>query len=296
MHHNIRLPPHFRSGRRQRRQAAEAALFLLPSLAAVTLFLLGPSAETLRRSVTDALGAGFVGLANYRAVLGNTAFRLAVKNTVRFAAVCVPLLLVCSLLFALLLRQLLPGGRQLQTLILLPMAVPVSAAALLWKALFAQNGMVNALLASLGAQPVDFLGSGAVFWVLVGTYLWRNVGYDMLLWLAGLNAIPAELYEAAAVDGAGARQMLFRITLPNLPPTLALITLLSVLNTGKVYREAYLVAGNYPHESIYLLQHLFNNWFAALDLGRLSAAAVLTAASLLIVLVPLVKLLLKGGD
>lgn len=127
---------------------------------------------------------------------------------------------------------------------------------------------------------VDFMGSSAAFWVLIFTYLWRNNGYDMLLWLAGLEIIPRPLYEAAAVDGATPFQTFVFITLPNLLPTVVLTTILSLVNSFKVFREAYLVAGNYPQESIYLLQHLFNNWFLSLDIGKLSAAAVLLALGL----------------
>ena len=139
---------------------------------------------------------------------------------------------------------------------------------------------MNGALAALGAQPVDFMGTGAAFWVLVLTYVWKNAGYDMVLWLAGLDGISADLYEAAAVDGAGAWQKFWHITLPNLLPTLALVGVLSLLNSFKAFREAFLVGGSYPHESMYLLQHLFNNWFLSLDLPRLTAAAVLTALAL----------------
>ena len=102
-----------------------------------------------------------------------------------------------------------------------------------------------------------------------------------MLWSGGLDAIPKELYEAAAVDGAGAVRQFAAVTWPQLGPTLAGTGILSLLNTGKVFREAYLVAGAYPPQSIYLLQHLFNNWFLALDLPRLCAAAVLVALATL---------------
>ena len=125
------------------------------------------------------------------------------------------------------------------------------------------------------------MGTEGAFWVLIATYLWKNIGYDSILWSSGLDAISAELYEAAAVDGAGLWRQFTAITLPNLLPTLLVTGILSLLNTYKVFREAYLVAGAYPQDSIYLLQHLFNNWFLALDLPRLCAAAVLVALVLL---------------
>lgn len=287
-----------RTPRRKTASDARAAVcFLLPSLIGVTLLLLLPFAETVRRSFTNALGTTYVGLANYSAVLQNEAFLLAVRNTARFFAVCVPLLLAVSFLLAIGLRALghlrkteSTGGGLCQgfkTSFLLPLAIPVSSIVLLWQVLFARSGIVNGLLARFGCAPVEFMTTDAAFWVLIATYVWKNSGYDMILWLTGLDAVPAPLYEAAAVDGATAWQQLWRITIPLLLPTLGLTGVLSVLNAFKVFREAYLVAGGYPHESIYLLQHLFNNWFLQLDLNRLTAAAVLAAAALLVLILPL---------
>lgn len=159
-------------------------------------------------------------------IFSNDAFRLAVANTVRFILVCIPLLLVTSLIFALLIRKILPKGEKLQTACLLPMAIPVASISLLWKALFTQNGILNNLLSFWGVPEISFLDSSAAFGVLVGTYLWRNIGYDMILWLAGLDAIPASMYEAAEVDGANSWQIFWKITLPNLPSTMGLITIL----------------------------------------------------------------------
>ena len=217
-------------------------------------------------------------------------------NTARFICVCLPLLLGGSLLLALLVRAARPCSRPFQTSFLLPMALPVASIALLWQLLFAQKGLANALLSALGGRPVDFMGSGAAFWVLIGTYLWKNSGYNMVLWLAGLDGVPSALYEAAMLDGAGRWQCFWRITLPQLGPTLGLVSVLSLLNCFKVFREAYLVAGAYPHESIYLLQHLFNNWFSSLDLGRLSAAAVLLALALGGLILILLRLLNRSGE
>ena len=217
---------------------------------------------------------------NYRALFQNTAFRLAVRNTCRFLCICIPALLAVSLLCAVLLGAAKRRAVFFKSVLLLPYAIPVASIVVLWRALFSGKGLVNGLLVGLGCRPVDFMGSSAAFWVLIFTYLWRNNGYDMLLWLAGLEIIPRPLYEAAAVDGATPFQTFVFITLPNLLPTVVLTTILSLVNSFKVFREAYLVAGNYPQESIYLLQHLFNNWFLSLDIGKLSAAAVLLALGL----------------
>lgn len=264
-----------------RRQIRAAALLLAPSLTGVAVFYLVPFAEVIRRSFTDAPGRRFVGLANYQAVLTNSAFHTAVSNTARFLCVCIPALLALSLCMALLTRAAGRRGRLFQTSFLLPLAIPVASIVLLWNVLFSQTGLVNTVLQALGAGPVDFMGTGAAFWVLIATYLWKNSGYDMVLWAAWLDRIPSAQYEAAAVDGANAWQTFRWITWPGLQPTLGLTALLSLINSFKVFREAYLVAGQYPHESMYLLQHLFNNWFLALELGRITAAAVLVVGVLL---------------
>lgn len=264
-----------------KRQTFTAWLFMAPSLCGVAVFLLVPFLETVRRSFCDTLGKQFVGLANYQSVLQNEAFQLAVRNTVRFTSVCVPLLLVLSLALALALRtkglRRTPWAEWYRTTFLLPMAIPVASIALLWKVLFARTGLINAWFGT----DCDFMGTDAAFWVLIATYLWKNIGYDSILWSSGLDAISTDLYEAAAVDGAGVWRRFTAITLPNLMPTLLVTGVLSLLNTYKVFREAYLVAGAYPQQSIYLLQHLMNNWFLALDLPRLCAAAVMVAVVLL---------------
>ena len=129
-----------------------------------------------------------------------------------------------------------------------------------------------------GSESVNWMNSNAAFWMLVISYLWKNLGYTMILWMAGLGAIPRNVYEAAQVDGATGWQTFRYVTAPNLRPTAYTITVLSLLNAFKVFREAWLVAGDYPHESMYLLQHLYNNWFRELDFDKISAASVMTSA------------------
>ena len=144
--------------------------------------------------------------------------------------------------------------------------------------LLSQKGLVNGALLALGGTGVNWMGSGAAFWMLVISYLWKNLGYTMILWTAGLSAIPESIYEAAQVDGANKWQTFLHITLPNLQGTAYTITVMSLLNSFKVFREAWLVAGDYPHESMYLLQHLYNNWFRELDFDKIAAASVMTSA------------------
>ncbi|WP_195283004.1 carbohydrate ABC transporter permease [Harryflintia acetispora] len=249
--------------------------FVLPSLLGVAWFVLLPFTDVVRRSFSQTMNGVFVGLQNYDTVLHNGAFLQAGGNTVRFVLICIPVLIVLSLLVALALYGHPQQAGVFKTTFLIPMAIPVASVVLLWKVLFHQNGLLSAFLDGLGLQGMDWMKTGFSFWVLVVSYIWKNLGYDMILWLAGLSGISPSLYEAAAVDGAGKLKCFTAITLPNLLPTLYTITVLSFLNSFKVFREAYLVAGDYPHSSMYLLQHLFNNWFADLDMDKLCAAAVL---------------------
>lgn len=269
-----------RSSSVRRREALTGYLFLMPSLIGVCIFLVFPMADTVRRSFFSVAGE-WRGLENYRALIGNTSFRLAAGNTARFLAVAIPLLLLISLGAALAVKR---APAFVKSSFLVPLALPVASLALIWRLLFDSHGLVNAVLNAIGRDPVAFLNSGASFWVLVGSYIWKNVGFDMVLFLAALTNVPQNLYEAAQLDGAGRFQQFLYITLPHLYPTLFITAVLSVINAFKVFREAYLVAGNYPNERMYLLQHLFNNWFLRLDVDKLCAAATLTALVLAVLI------------
>ena len=190
-------------------------LFLAPSLAGTALFVLIPFADVVMRSFYQAVGGRFVGLENFVQVWNSQAFRLAVRNTLRFILVCIPSLMAFSLWAAVLVTAAFKGGNVYKTTILLPLAIPVASVVLLWKMLFYPQGLLNQLVAILGFGTRDWLNQNSAFYVLVFTYIWKNTGYDMMLWLAGLDGIPLELYEAARVDGAGSRPVSYtHLTLP----------------------------------------------------------------------------------
>lgn len=264
-------------------------LFLLPSLLGVVVFVLIPCLDVLRRSFFSAVGGRFAGLSNYTVIFSNEAFLLAGKNTLRFVAVCIPILVLLSLLIAVFLYKKGTVGRKLKNCYLIPMAVPVASVVLLWKVVFDNNGMLGGILTNFGVSTTDWMNTGAAFWVLVFSYIWKNLGYDVVIWVAGLGAVSPDIYEAARVDGAGEWKVFTKITMPNLKPSLYTISVLSFLNSFKVFREAYLVAGNYPHDSMYLLQHLFNNWFRNLDMNKMAAGAVVMGGVVLILVVLLQK-------
>ena len=269
--------------RTRRRETGVACLFLLPSLAGLIGMFLVPTADVIRRSFYSAMGNSFVGTGNYQTVLENESFRLALGNTGRFLIVCIPLLLLVSLLVALLLYRQKRLQNLFRTTYLLPLVIPVTSVVLIIQTVFQKNGLLSALCATFGNAPVDWLNSEYAFVVLVVCYLWKNLGYHVVLWMAGLSAIPDALYEAARVDGAGEARCFFSITLPQLRPTLFMTAVLALINSFKVFREAYLVAGQYPHTSIYMLQHVLSNWFTNLDMHKISAAAVLLMGVILLV-------------
>ena len=250
-------------------------LFLLPSLIGTGGFVLIPFLDVVRRSFLQAVGNGFVGLENYRMVLGNSAFRLAVGNTARFMLICLPLLMLLSLFLAVLVREATRFQRWVKTGALLPMAIPAASVVVFFRLVFDEKGWLGRLAEAAGMEGQDWLASDSAFCILIVCYIWKNLGYDMILWLAGLGVIPKEQYEAARVQGAGEWACFWYITAPQLKETAFVTGLLSFVNAFRVFREAYLLAGDYPHESIYMLQHLFNNWFVNLDIQKMTAAAVM---------------------
>jgi len=280
-------------GRRPGRRCERAWLwFLLPSLLGVTVFVCFPFLDVVRRSFLTAVTQEWAGVSNYRMIFENQAFRLAVKNTLRFTAVCLPLLIGLGLFLAVQISKL-KKMQLIKSMFLFPMAMPAATAVLVWKMLFSKQGFLNLLLSWFkllpGGGPVDYMGTGAAFWVLVFSYLWKNLGYTIVLWLAGIFAVPPDIVEAARVDGATERQCFWLVVFPNLKGSLYTITVLSFLNSFKVFREAYLVAGSYPDKSMYLLQHLFNNWFVNLELDKMAAAAVCVGTVLFLVILLLQK-------
>ncbi|MFF2481664.1 carbohydrate ABC transporter permease [Paenibacillus sp. NPDC058071] len=180
-------------------------------------------------------------------------------------------------MLALFLNQRVFFRNWLRTAYVLPLVVPVASIVLVWQILFDWNGALNAVLQHFGYSRIDWMKSDWASFVIILVYVWKNIGYNVILFLAGLQNIPDQYYEIANLEGAGSVRKLFGITLTYLTPTTFLVVLMSVLNSFKVFRETYLVAGAYPHDSIYMMQHYMNNMFLSLDIQKVSSAAVLMA-------------------
>jgi multiple sugar transport system permease protein len=171
------------------------------------------------------------------------------------------------------------GRRALRTLFISPLVIPVASVVLVFQVLFDNNGALNGLLNSMGGSGVDWLKSDAARWVVMLLYLWKNMGYNMVLFLAGLGTVLKPCLEAAEMDGANGFQKFRHIIWPSLMPTTVFVTVMSVINSFKVFREVYLLAGSYPQDSIYTLQHFMNNMFTSLDYQKLTSAAFVMAVA-----------------
>ena len=267
--------------------------FLSPSLLGVGIFFILPFCVVVYYSLIDGVGSkNFVFLQNFIKLFDNSAFRLAAKNTLSFSAMAVPLAVILSMGLALMLESRIPLKSQFRTFFLSPMMVPVASVVLIWQVLFNYNGTINEFLMLFGGDKIDWLQSQFAPVVVMLLFLWKNLGYNMILFMAALNNIPKELLEVADVEGASEMYKFFAIKLRYLSPTVLFVTILSLINSFKVFREVYLLAGAYPYETLYTLQHFMNNTFDSLDYQKLSAAAVLMA----LVMVVIIALLFKAED
>lgn len=264
-----------------------ALYFLAPSLAGFLVFFLIPFILSVYYSFLDSpINGGFVWLSNYKALLTNRIYLRAGSNTLVFTLTCVPLNMILSLVLAMLLNKKMYCRNVFRTFFISPLVIPVASVVLIWQVLFDDRGALNALLAGLGGNPVDWMNTGWARMVVLVVYLWKNAGYNMVLFLAGLQNIPAEYYESSYIDGASPLKRFTAITLVYLTPTSFFIFVISIINSFKVFRETYMIAGEYPHDSIYMLQHYMNNMFISLDYQKLtSAACIMAVAIYLLVLV-----------
>jgi len=253
-------------------------LFILPGLLGFTLFYLWPFIISVGYSfLSRPVGGDFVGLRNYIDLIQSPAYRLGLWNTLVFIGMSVPFNMVLSLWIAMLLNKSGKYKPCFVLIFLIPLVIPSGSMVFFWQQMFAIDGFLNGALHSLGLSPINWLNSSHARWVLLIIFVWKNLGFNMVLFMAGLSNIPKEHYEAAYVDGASHWITFTKITLPCLLPTTVIVVLMSIINSFKVFREVYLLMGSYPHESVYMLQHFMNNNFFSLNYQRLTTATTLLA-------------------
>lgn len=271
--------------KRLRKQKIGSGLYLAPSFLGVMMFYIIPFAVIIFYSMVDnPISKNFVLLDNYNRVAQNAAFKTAVTNTAVFSAIAVPLAVVLSLILAMVLDTKLPFRSQFRTFFLSPMMVPVASIVLIWQVLFHYNGAINEVLLSLGGGKIDWMKSQYSQIVIIILFLWKNLGYNMILFMAALASIPRDILEVARLESATSLQTFFFIKLRYLSSTILFVTIMSLINSFKVFREIYLLTGDHPYDSIYMLQHFMNNAFASLDYQRLSAAAIMMSLVMIVII------------
>ncbi|MBN1892308.1 MAG: sugar ABC transporter permease [Clostridiales bacterium] len=268
-----------RTGRHKKlRELLVFLKYLAPSIIGVMLFFFGPMVQiainSFQKSPTN---PEFVGLENYQRVLTNEAFLKAGENTLMFSLLAVPLAVILSLILALLLNSKIPGRSVFRSMLLNPMMVPVASIVLIWQVLFSYTGSVNTYFDFFGIEAIDWMKSDWSRVVILLLFLWKTLGYNMVLFLAALNNVPSELLDTSKIDGAGSGRRFFSISLVYLYPTVFFVGIMSLISSFKIFREVYLLTGDYPYSALYLLQHFMNNAFRNLDYQKLCAGAIIMA-------------------
>ena len=270
--------------------AAVALAFLLPSLVALTLLRLLPGATALWGSLhhTSLLsGESFVGLGNYLDLFANADFRGAVAVTLLFTLVVNPLQVGISVALAVLYtRRRMAGAKVWRALVILPIATPPAVSAVVWSVIFRpEGGLANSLLAVAGLPPQGFLTSpDQALASIIVLLSWIGVGYWMLFLIAGINDIPAELYEAAELDGASPARTFLSVTLPMLRRPLSFVLVAATVSNLLVFAPVQILTGGGPEGSTNLLMYdIYSRAYALGDMGRAQAEVVVLVVITLVI-------------
>ncbi len=286
-------------------QRRAAVGFLAPALTLIAVFFFVPIVAGLVMSFTDfdlyAIGSPetirFVGLDNYRHVVTDGEFWRAMRNTAFFVGVGGPLSVLTSLAAALLVNAKLARWKGLfRTIYFLPVVTTMVAVAIVWRYLLhPRYGLINAGLETIGLPAVDWLGDP--HWAMPAIILlavWKNFGYNMLIFVAGLQAIPEELYEAAELDGAGARERFWHVTLPSLGPTFLFVGVMTMIGQFQIFAEPYVMTQGGPLRStvtvvLLMYEQGFRWWRMGLATSMAFVLFLVTLAA------TVVQLKLQGG-
>lgn len=255
-------------------------LFLLPAAVVLLVFFFIPFFQTIYLSFldysTDIYSPTLVGLKNYTNLLHSALFYKVMFNTFVYLFVAVPILAIVPLFLAILINQKLRGLTLYKILIYLPVIVSIVVAAIAFKWLYAQAGILNYFLQVFGLNAIGWLTDTrfALISVIIVT-IWKGIGYYMMIYLASLMSVPKELYEACDIDGAGFFRKHLTVTIPHIMPTIALVTTISAISAMKVFAEIYVMTKGGPlNSSKTIVYYIYERAFENLDLGYASALAV----------------------
>ena len=243
-------------------------------------------------------GSDWNGLENFRYLFSSGTGWLITKNTILYNLLNLITSQGLAIVLAIIISEMQGKiyKKVTQSIIFLPYFISwVIVGAFVYNIFNYETGLMNGWLTALGMEKVNVYSMPWVWPIIICCFnAWKWCGYNSIIYIAAITGIDGECYEAAQIDGAGSLQRFVRITLPNLMPTLFTITVLSLLNSFKVFREAYLIAGGYPDDSIYMLQHLFNNWYGNLDVDKMCAGAVMMAILVFILILLMQKIMDRG--
>jgi len=271
--------------KRERYQALRTVPYMIPSIVGVLAFFILPFVVVIYYSLIDnTTNANFVGLTNFIKLFDNAAFQKALRNTGMFSISAVPFAVVLSLGLAVLLDRQIPFRSTFRTIFLSPMIVPAASIILIWQVMFDYNGIVNEITALFGMEQIEWLKSQYGYIVVVILFLWKNIGYNMIMFMSALAAVPKDILEVAMLDGCGPVKRFFMIKLRYLASTISFVTIMSLINSFKVFREVYLLTGDYPYDTMYTLQHFMNNTFTNFDYQKLSSAAVVLSLIMILII------------
>lgn len=255
-------------------------LFLIPAGLVLMIFFFIPFFQTIILSFQDysssIYNAQFIGFENYVKLFNNPVFYKVLLNTFIYLFVAVPILAVVPLFLAILINQKIRGATLYKILIYLPVIVSIVVAAIAFKWLYADEGILNYIATSFGFQSIGWLTDPqwALFSVVIVT-IWKGIGYYMIIYLAALMSVPQELYEACDIDGAGFFRKHLTVTIPHIMPTIALVTTISAISAMKVFAEIYVMTKGGPlNSSKTIVYYIYERAFENLDLGFASAMAV----------------------
>jgi len=265
-------------------------VFLLPYLLIFSIFRFIPSVGGLVVSFFKwSLGGDpkFTGIDNYVNLAQDGSFYTSIRNTLSFFVLTVPVLVVASLLLAMLLNQKLAGRRVMRTISIIPYVLIPSIVGIMWNWMFDNNfGLLNYYIKKLGGSPVFWLTDERFALIAVSiVVVWTYIGYDMILFLAGLQGIPKETYEAAEVDGASTFQVFWHITLPLLKPVTMMVSTLTLVNVVQLFDQIYVMTNGGPGTStLTMVQYMYTSAFTNYELGYGSAIEVVILVLLMVLI------------
>lgn len=248
--------------------------FLLPGVAGILVFYVIPFFGGIWYSLTDGSYLNeFVGFQNYLNVWRNQMFQLGLKNTMELSLICAPGLFLVSFVLSALLNRIRPTGGFFRSSVLLPYLMPSSAVLIIWLLWFDYGGPVNRMLTVLGGERVFWLQGAELRTPVILMFLWKNLGFCVIIFMAALQAIPDALYEYATLEGSSFLRQTFTITLPMIVPSAFLVFILCWINAFRIFKEVYFIGGAYPEESLYTLQNYMNNMYGKLNYQNVTTAA-----------------------